>query len=61
MITQRHTATNEEKAAQACVALREMLADVLRRGFYGNARIEVAVQDGTIQHIRRTTDRIERQ
>jgi len=60
MITQLHTPTNEEKMSQACGALREILADVLRRGFHGTAAIEVAVQDGTIQHIRRRTERIER-
>jgi hypothetical protein len=37
-----------------------MLGDVLKRGFYGTAEIEVAVQDGSIQHIRRRIDKIEK-
>lgn len=60
MITQRHTSANEEKTAQACVALREMLADALRRGFFGTAAVEVAIQDGTIQHVRRRMEQLER-
>ena len=39
--------------------MAEILAESLRRGFYGKAAIELAIQDGTIQHIRRLIERIE--
>ena len=38
----------------------ELLAEALRRGFFGTAAVELSVQDGTIQHIRRTVERIEK-
>jgi hypothetical protein len=60
MITQQLTPANENKVSHACAALREMLGEVLKRGFYGTAEIEVAVQDGSIQHIRRRIDKIEK-
>ena len=41
-------------------ALAEMLVEILRRGFHGTAGIELSVQDGTIQHIRRRIERVER-
>ncbi len=41
-------------------ALADMLAETLRRGFYGKAALELAIQDGTIQHIRRVVDRLEK-
>ncbi len=37
-----------------------MLAESLQRGFFGTAAVELSVQDGTIQHIRRRIERIER-
>jgi len=54
------TPVNHEKVARAETALGEILAEVLRRDFYGTAAIELSVQDGTIQHIRRKVERIER-
>jgi hypothetical protein len=36
------------------------LADALRRGFHGKAALELTINDGTIQHIRRTLERVER-
>ncbi len=33
-------------------ALAQILADALRRGFYGEAGLTLSVQDGRIQHIR---------
>ena len=38
----------------------DLLTQALRRGFYGNVAIELAVQDGTIQHIRQRVERIDR-
>jgi hypothetical protein len=59
-ITLSHTPSNQQKMALLKSALGEILAEVLRRGFHGTAAIEVSVQDGTIQHIRRKVERIER-
>jgi hypothetical protein len=54
------TAGNVQKVSQLEKALAEMLAEVLRRGFFGNAEIQVSIQDGTIQHIRRKVERVEK-
>jgi hypothetical protein len=54
------TTTNSQKVNQIETALAEMLADVLKRGFFGTAAVEVSVQDGTIQHIRRKVEQIEK-
>ena len=56
----RVTAASETKTDRAQAALRELLAEATRKGFYGAAAIEVAVQDGVIQNIRRRIERIER-
>jgi hypothetical protein len=58
-----HNATtqgNARKLARLEAILAETLIETLRCGFFGTARIEVSVQDGTIQHIRRIVDRIEK-
>lgn len=41
-------------------AWRELLAAAQVRGFHGTVAIEAAVQDGTIQHLRRRFDRLEK-
>lgn len=41
-------------------ALAEILAEVLQRGYHGKAGIELSVQDGTIQHIRRSMEKTQR-
>ena len=38
--------------------LRELLANVLRKGFYGTAGISITVNDGIIQHVRSQTDQV---
>lgn len=60
MITHGTTAGNAKKVAQLEAMMAELLAEALRRGFFGTASVEVSIQDGTIQHIRRTVERIER-
>ncbi len=60
MITNRETPANQKKRTQLVAALDELLADVLRPGFHGRASLEIAVQDGTIQHILRKTERLDR-
>jgi hypothetical protein len=60
MITQRESPGNAKKLAQLQTALAQVLAEGLRRGFFGTASIEISIQDGTIQHIRRRVERVER-
>lgn len=60
MTTLEHTAANQEKLVRLHAVWSELLEQVLRRGFYGTAEVQIAVQDGTIQNMRRRTERIER-
>jgi hypothetical protein len=60
MTTHGTTSGNAKKLTQLQTILAEMLAESLRRGFFGTAAIELSVQDGTIQHIRRMVERIEK-
>lgn len=60
MMTQGTTPTNQQKVAQLQEAVGELLAQVLQRGFFGSAGVELSIQDGTIQTIRRKMERIER-
>ena len=50
------TPANQRKTAQLRAAISEVLAEVLRRGFHGSAGVELSVQDGTIQTIRRQVE-----
>jgi hypothetical protein len=60
MMTHSTTQGNAKKVVQLQAILAELLAEALRRGFFGTATVEVSVQDGTIQHIRRMVERIEK-
>ncbi|MHC4398606.1 MAG: hypothetical protein ACYTG0_02900 [Planctomycetota bacterium] len=60
MTTLTKTPANQQKTAQLEAALGEILAEALRRGFHGTAGVEVTIQDGTIQFIRRRVERVER-
>lgn len=60
MVTHGGTPTNARKLAKIEAALAQLLTETLRRGFFGSASIEFHVQDGTIQHIRRRVERIEK-
>jgi hypothetical protein len=40
--------------------LDELLAQALQRGFHGTLKLECAVQDGTIQNLRKTVEQMER-
>lgn len=57
-----HAATqgNRTKVAQLEAALAELLSQTLRRGFFGVARLELTIQDGTIQQVRRVVEQVER-
>ncbi len=54
------TSGNEKKLTQLNESLVRILDEVLERGFHGSAQLVLNVQDGTIQNIRRTVERIER-
>jgi hypothetical protein len=60
MMTVSTTPINQQKVGQLEAAVAELLMEVLRRGYYGTAGVELSIQDGTIQNIRRRTERIER-
>ncbi len=60
MTTLVKTPANQKKMSQLRVALGETLSCVLKRGFYGTAGVELTIQDGTIQSIRRKMERVER-
>jgi hypothetical protein len=59
-MSQHDTEANAKKLAQLRAALAELLSEVLRRGYFGTATVELSIQDGTIQHIRRRLERIEK-
>ena len=56
----RHNSGQREENGALQQALDELLRESLRRGFFGTAAVELNVQDGTIQHIRRKVERIEK-
>jgi len=55
--TQTTTQANDTKLQALQAAMRELLGDVLTRGFYGQATVEIVVADGTIQVVRSETTR----
>lgn len=59
-LTTNSTPGNRVRLDQVETTLAELLAETLRRGFFGKAVLELNVQDGTIQHIRRVVERIEK-
>ncbi len=59
-MTLTQTPTNQQMIERLESNLAAALAEALRRGFHGTAAVEVAVQDGTIQSIRRRVERVER-
>ena len=59
-MTHGKTNGNAKKVAQLQAAWAEILTEALRPGFFGTTAIELSVQDGTIQHIRRRVERIEK-
>lgn len=50
---------NQAKLARVNAAWKTVLGETLTRGFYGQGLVEITVQDGTIQVIRRSVERIE--
>ncbi len=60
MKTIRPTPSNHEKVKQLEAVFAQLLIEVLHAGFHGRALIELAIQDGVIQHIRRTLEKLEK-
>ena len=60
MTTLITTNANNHKREQADRIWRVMLDEAMRKGFFGTASIEVSVSDGTIQHIRRRVEQMEK-
>jgi hypothetical protein len=60
MTTHETTPGNKTKLGQLHSVLAQVLAEALQRGFHGAATVEIVVQDGTIQKIRRMVERVER-
>jgi len=58
MATHARTPANAQRVEQLESVLAELLAETMQRGFFGTASVELNVQDGTIQYIRRRVDRI---
>jgi hypothetical protein len=54
------TPNNAIRVAQMQRAWAEIFAEVLRRGFFGKAQVEMNVHDGAIQYIRRKIEQIEK-
>ena len=52
--------TNQIKLRQVEATFRTLLAEGLKRGFFGSLALELSVQDGVIQHFRHKTERIEK-
>ena len=60
MKQQQMTQNNARQIARLSELLGMMLDEVLRKGFHGTAQFAVTVQNGTIQNIRRTVERIDK-
>lgn len=60
MLTTQQTPTNHAKVDRSAAVLNELLRQALQRGFYGTVKLEIAVQDGTIQHIRKSLEQLEK-
>jgi hypothetical protein len=60
MLAAQQTPTNLAKTERSLTALDDLLKQALRRGFHGTVRLEIAVQDGTIQVIRKSIEQLEK-
>lgn len=60
MTTLANASGNQKKMADLVAVLGELLSQVLQRGFHGTAMLEVTIQDGSIQTIRRRIEQIEK-
>jgi len=61
MESKKHSDANQAKLKRVNAALELLLDDLLKRGFHGTGRLELSISDGTIQTIRRTTERVDKE
>ena len=60
MSTLKKSEANQNKLQRVEAALAATLNEVLNHGFFGMARIEFTIVDGTIHRITRSVERIEK-
>jgi hypothetical protein len=60
MITAPEIPGNKQKLARLTAVWQELLAAALKRDFYGKAMVEITVNDGVIQSIRKQVEHIEK-
>ncbi len=53
--------SNDLRLRQVRGAIDALVAEMLRRGFHGKGRVELVVQDGVIQEVRRVVEQIVRE
>ena len=54
------TPSNERRIFQLKADLAEVLEVALRRGFYGKVGVDLKIQDGTIQQVRKKIHQVQR-
>ena len=52
--------TNAKMVSQAGHVWDQLLTVALQRGFFGSVAVEIVVQDGTIQQLRRKVEQLDR-
>ena len=60
MKTMQNSSTNQEKIRLAHDAWQALLATTLTQGFFGTAELQLVIQDGTIQYIRRRVEQMDK-
>lgn len=58
MQTTTNKPTKQSKLAQAEAAFAQIVADASRRGFHGTAGLVLSVQDGHIQHVKVSVEKM---
>jgi hypothetical protein len=58
--TPLQTTANAEKIRRLQKMIEELLGQSLRSGFFGTVSVEMSIQDGTIQHLRRRLEQMEK-
>ena len=58
MMSVKTSTVNQNKITRMEAGLEKILEEALKRGFYGTAGVTLKVNDGRIQHIRLTMDRL---
>ena len=60
VMTLTHSPSNERRIFQLKADLAEVLETALRRGFYGKVGVDLKIQDGTIQQVRKKIQQVQR-